>query len=267
MNIESRLETITPDAAIAMLANNKANRPIKRQNLAFLCDELKAGRWQINGDAIRIAPDGTLIDGQHRLTAVAQTGITITTFVVTGVNKMAFETIDSGACRSNGDTLAVIGEKNTRNLAAALSIISDLQSGNTSFSRNNKIGNTEIVDLLNKNPDIRKSARWGNALARLCPPSIAISCHYLFSRIDANKADAFFSGIADGVGLGFDDAPYIIRQRLIENATSKAKLTRRYIIALMIKAWNAYRKGQKLKFLRFREEGSSPEPFPSWGEK
>jgi hypothetical protein len=33
--------------------------------------------------------------------------------------------------------------------------------------------------------------------------------------------------------------------------------------ALFVKAWNAWRDGAKLKYLRFRETGDSPEHFPS----
>lgn len=258
------IEKISPLRAAALLRLNKRNRPVKRQNLVFLCDELRSGRWQVNGDAIRITTDGDLLDGQHRLMAVVQTGISIDTLVIYGVDACAFETIDTGAARSNADALTVGGEKNSRNLAAALTLMKDLMGGNTSFIRTVKISNTEIVGLLEKNPDVRGSVRWGNALVRLVPPSAAIALHCLFSRVDKIAADSFFDHVHSGLDMTFDNPAFVLRQRLIENATSKSKITRRYLIALMIKAWNAYRKGQKIKFLRFREEGEAPETFPDW---
>lgn len=146
--ITASMTTITPDMASDLLNKNTGNRPIKKQHLEFICEEIRCGRWQVNGDAIRIAIDGTLIDGQHRLAAVVRTGISITTMIVSGVEKSAFETIDSGASRSNADTLAVLGEKNTRNLAAALLLVKDLLDGNTSFAHVIKTSNTEIIGLI-----------------------------------------------------------------------------------------------------------------------
>lgn len=121
--------TVTPQMASTLLENNKRNRTLKRQHVAFLCEEIRNGRWKFNGDAIRVATDGSLIDGQHRLEAVVQTGIPIETLMVSGLDPDVFDTIDGGARRSNGDTLSVAGEKSGRNLAAALIVADDLLSG------------------------------------------------------------------------------------------------------------------------------------------
>lgn len=117
--------------------------------------------------------------------------------------------------------------------------------------------------MLDRHPEIRNSLAWGNALARLAPPSISVSMHYIFSRIDAAKADKFFHLVATGENLEIDNPAYLLRQRLIDNATAKGKITRRYISALFIKAWNSWRAGSKVKFLRFREVGDTAEQFPS----
>lgn len=255
--------TITPEMANDFLENNPKNRPLKRFHLAFLCEEMRKGRWKFNGDAIRVATDGTLIDGQHRLEAVRQTGVSIKTLMVSGLDPDVFDTIDSGAKRSAGDTLAVAGEKNGRNLASALVVANSILSGKTDFTRTIKASNAEILNLLDRHPEIRKSVKWGNSLGRLTPPSVSIAMHYIFSRVSQEKADEFFHMVATGEQLDIHDPAYLLRQRLIDNATAKGKLTRRYIAALFIKAWNSWRAGTKLKFLRFREAGESPEPFPA----
>lgn len=255
--------TITPEMAEEFLGSNPRNRPMKRQHLAFLCEEMRSGRWKTNGDTIRIGVDGTLIDGQHRLEAVRQTGTPITTLLVTGLELDAFDTIDSGAKRSAGDTLAVAGEKNGRNLAAALVVADDLLAGRTDFVRSMKTSNAEVLNMLDRHPEIRDSLSWGKALVRLAPASISVAMHYIFRRRNKEKADAFFNAVATGVGLEFDSPAYLLRQRLIDNATAKGKLTRRYTAALFIKAWNSFNTGQRLKYLRFREVGDAAEPFPT----
>jgi hypothetical protein len=55
---------------------------------------------------------------------------------------------------------------------------------------------------------------------------------------------------------------YILRERLVANSLSKAKLTKPYMMALCIKAWNIARRGGKAKLVRWREKGDSAEPFP-----
>jgi hypothetical protein len=260
MNV--RLVTITPDMAMEMLKNNPRNRTVHRMHLESMCNELRAGRWKFNGDTIRVGIDGTLIDGQHRLLAVIATGIAITTLLVTELDPDVFDTIDSGARRSGADTLCVAGEKNGRNLAAALVVADNLLTGKLDFSRVIKVSNAEILDMLARHPEIRNSVHWGNAFARLAPPSIVIALHYIVSIRAKDKADEFFTCVAKGENLGFSNPAYLLRQRLIDNATAKGKLTRRYMAALFIKAWNSWRTGGQIKFLRFRESGDSPETFP-----
>lgn len=255
--------TITPEIAEEMLTNNTCNRPVKRLHVAFLVNELVAGRWKFNGDPVRIGFDGSLIDGQHRLEAVMQSGVAIKTLLITGLDPEVFDTIDSGALRSAGDTLSVAGEKNGRNLAAALVVANDLSRGKTDFNRSIKISNAEILNMLSQHEAIKDSMCWGRSLVRLAPCSIVVALHYLFSQQNPNRANAFFEAVHTGVGLDIDSPVYLLRQRLIDNATAKGKMTRRYMAALFVKAWNAYASSRKLKYLRFRETGDCPEPFPT----
>lgn len=261
--MEAIAATITPEMASDLLENNPRNRPLKRMHVAFLCEEMRNGRWKFNGDTIRIATDGSLIDGQHRLEAVRQTGVSIKSLLVNGLDPDVFDTIDGGARRSAGDTLSVAGEKNGRNLAAALVVADDLLAGKTDFCRAIKVSNAEILNMLDRHPDIRKSISWGNALCRLAPASVSVALHYIFSRSAPEKADEFFHAVATGESLEIHNPAYLLRQRLIDNATAKGKLTRRYTAALFVKAWNSWRAGARLKFLRFREVGELAETFPT----
>ena len=82
MNI--RVETITPERATQILATqNTGNRSISRRHVAVLAEEIKAGRWKLNGDTICFN-GSRLIDGQHRLSAIAASGIPVESLVVYG---------------------------------------------------------------------------------------------------------------------------------------------------------------------------------------
>lgn len=260
--MKTEIVTITPDVARYLLSKNTMNRPIKRQHFEFLCRELTGGHWKLNGDAIRIAKNGTLLDGQHRLRAVLQTGISMKTVLITELDNDVFDTIDIGSARSAADILHVVGEKNCRSIAAALIVVSDIQAGKTDFV-SKKISNADILNMLDNHPGIRDSLKWGRALVKLSPDSISVAMHYLFSISSHEKmADRFFASLSTGENLDADSPIYLLRQRLIDNAMSKAKINRRYIAALFIKSWNAWASGLQVKSLRFRETGDAPEQFP-----
>src|SRR4051812_3482650 len=71
--------------ATAMLERNESNRPINDGRLRRWIDAMKRGEWKQNGDTIKITSCGILNDGQHRLTAVARSGVTIMTDVRFGL--------------------------------------------------------------------------------------------------------------------------------------------------------------------------------------
>jgi hypothetical protein len=254
--------TITPELAEILLAKNNKNRSIKKKHVDFLCAEIVAGRWKTNGDAIRISREGTLLDGQHRLEAVRRTGISIRSFILSGLDQDVFDSIDSGVKRSHGDVLSIYGEKNGRNLAAALIVVDSILNKRYDLNRTIRTSNAEIIGLLEKYPSIRQSMEYGRTLLKLAPPAIVVGLHYLFSRENQILADRFFMELISGADLAIDCPVYALRSRLIDNLSSKAKLSRKYMAALFIKTWNSYTKDIPIKSLRWRENGPAIEKFP-----
>jgi len=126
MNV--KLTTVTPEWAEETLKKNIGNRPLNVQHVDKLAKEMTNGRWKVNGDTICLN-GSRVIDGQHRLHAVVQSGITIETLVVEGLSSDVFDTKDVGKRRSAGDTLGVAGEKNACRLAAALILIDKYFTG------------------------------------------------------------------------------------------------------------------------------------------
>ena len=253
------IKTITPEIAKDMLAKNHGNRPINRHHVQTLVREMTLGRWKINGDTICINED-KLIDGQHRLNAVVESGVTIQTLVVDGLPSDVFDTKDVGKRRSAADTLSVRGEVNGKNIAAALAVVDRYMTGRMEQTVN--YTNTEIEALLDKYPQIRRSVHLCHNTRKLVPRSIISACHYLFSQRDEIAADAFVNGVLHGKDLSEGEPGYVLRERLLQNSLAKAKLSPAYLCALIIKAWNYHRAGMPLRVLRYREEGKHPEVFP-----
>ena len=73
---------ITPELAKDWLKSCKTCRSVSENHVQRLAEQMSAGLWHRNHDGLAFAEDGTIIDGLHRLHAVAQSGKTITMLVV-----------------------------------------------------------------------------------------------------------------------------------------------------------------------------------------
>jgi len=257
--MKAKLETITPQIAQEMMKKNE-NRKVTEENLQFLAKEMREGRWKINGDAIRVTDEGIIIDGQHRLLAVLRTGITIQSWVIYGLSKAVFNTIDVGKRRSNGDTLGCLGEKNACRMSAALILIDKYCTGAVEKSRS--YSNSEIEGLLQKYPDVRKSLILSKSCKSLLLPSVMDSCHYLFSKKDTLLTEIFMSKVISGAGILQKDPAYLLRERLLANSMATLKLTKALMMALVIKAWNLTREGKTASRLQLNVVDGKMTSFP-----
>lgn len=257
--MKTTIETITPEIAREYLSKMAKNRPVSKGRVKQYATAIRHGKWEENGDAIRFNSRGEFIDGQHRLLAVIETGISITCVVVRGIKEDAFSSIDTGKRRSGADVLGIEGYKNTALLASSLALV-----GRYYDDRNGPVhvySNSEILDLCDKYPDIQPSvlfaAKNRNRKAFI-RPAIVAAYHYLFSKTDREMSDLFWSSLINGAGLNENDPVLMLRERLQANAAANTKLTDEAVRAIVIKVWNAFYTGSPLKLLRY----TSSEGFP-----
>lgn len=106
-NISFRLVEITPEKARRLLENNTGNRKLYQNTVDGYARDMIAGRWQLTHQSVAIDQFGNIIDGQHRLTAIVQSGVTVNVYVATykeettALNKM----IDRSRSRTAVDIL------------------------------------------------------------------------------------------------------------------------------------------------------------------
>ncbi|WP_157509211.1 hypothetical protein [Luteipulveratus halotolerans] len=96
--MRTTIETITPERATELLANNPHNRPLVASRVAALVHALESGQWRLTHQGIALAADGALLDGQHRLTAIVRTGVTVE-LQVSRMKDDVFDVIDTGRAR------------------------------------------------------------------------------------------------------------------------------------------------------------------------
>ena len=88
MAIEMTVEKITPEIAAEYLKVNVKNyRKLQRPVMKRYAEDMKAGRWELNGEPIVFDNNGMLKNGQHRLAAVILAGATVEMVVVRGVDE------------------------------------------------------------------------------------------------------------------------------------------------------------------------------------
>lgn len=103
-----RIVTVTPEIARQWLQHNIGNRSLSRASVVGYKDSLLRGEWRLSGDAIMFNRRGELINGQHRLTAVAETNTSAPFLVMENCEESTKDIIDLGRSRSVPDMLRMI---------------------------------------------------------------------------------------------------------------------------------------------------------------
>ncbi|NBW19835.1 MAG: hypothetical protein EBR82_68865, partial [Caulobacteraceae bacterium] len=132
------IERIGPAEAREYLLANVKNRALNNRHCKRIRDVILSGDWWLNGETIIFGADGTLLDGQHRLTAIVQAGVCVDVLVVRGIDEEAFRTLDGGRTRTTGEVLGIEGEKNSNAVAGAVqALVSFVDSGGSVWHTTN----------------------------------------------------------------------------------------------------------------------------------
>lgn len=261
--MEINVLKIDPEKAAEFLARNRKNRALRWRHVRSLASDMSTGNWKLNGETIKFAADGTLLDGQHRLAAVVESGVAVEMLVVTGLSGLDQETMDTGAKRTLSDVLALRGEENSSHLAAAIVMRWRRQHGQ--IFNNISPTNAQAVAMLETHPELRYSISAVRPAVRALriPWGLCAALHYDMTLINPEDAADFWTKLATGLGVHEKHPVYILRRRLEENAAMTGrKLDRIMIHAYLIKTWNAYREGRDVSIIRWIRGGASPEAFP-----
>lgn len=254
---------IGPEMADKLLADRGPNRAVSSAVIAKYARDIEAGRWQLNGQTIKIDSDGRLLDGQHRLEAVKKAMKAIPAIVVEGLPTDVINSLDIGRKRSMNDVLREHGETNTITLASALRWLWMIRTG-VVLAANSSPSIGELLELLEAVPEIRNSLRNVAAIHEIMGNGIAAALHCTFAEKDADLADVFFARLIDGVNLAEHSPIRHLRERLIKTrASRRVRLAEAERVALSIKAWNAFRNDRPLQLLLWRNRGVAREGLPS----
>ncbi|MGW5003192.1 hypothetical protein ACWEP8_36690 [Streptomyces hydrogenans] len=255
--------TITPHLATELLKRNTRNRNLRPRAVSDYARDMTAGSWVINGEAIKLATNGDVLDGQHRLHAITKAQRSIDMFVVIGLAPETQETMDSGRKRSTGDVLSLRAEDNATTLAAITRRVWAWQQGDRRFKGRDTPTTAECVAVLTAHPELRRSAeiatRTRNAFPHI-PQSVLGTAHFLFNAIDPDECAWFFQRLADGANLPVGHPILALRARVTSERLDAVRMAEDRFMAYLIRTWNAVRDGRELARLTHKSGSDIPDP-------
>lgn len=241
------IEDVTTTKATKWLETNDRNRPLRRRLVTRYATDMRNGRWRLNGETIKLDTDGRLLDGQHRLRAILESGCTTRMAVVRNVDPASFATMDQGVKRAGYDHLALLGYKNAHALSVAAGHLRRYLRGD--IGARDPVGGfvsgPEIVDTVEEFPELQDSVTAAHRCAICGPIGVFAFLHFAFSRKDAALADWFIGALGSGEGLSASDPVYRLRERLLRREVNTHMHGTR-IMAICITAWNKTRAGERV---------------------
>ena len=266
---------VTPAMALNWLNTcNTKNRRVNKKHVQNLANEMKSGRWTVNGETIAFDEDMVLIDGQHRLHAIIQSGVSIETIVVYGIeDPRAFITTGTLMLkRDAGQIASMMGlTKNVNMVVAATRIISVWEAVNNynefiqkAISKSpDMFAADEIAEMaVNYSDEISEIiANYGKGVKLTGVPAIAIALVYIMQKVDPIATHNTFSKLSDGIFSDRKDPVKHLYEAVIKQKYP-IRNKRLYTAALIVKAFNAVSQGKEVGTLKWATEGQNTEKFP-----
>jgi hypothetical protein len=263
--------TITPELAQEWLDRGGTNRKITRRRIEAMTAAIQRGEWQLTGEAIKLDHEGRVRDGQNRLHAIVEAGIPLRSVVARGVSEDAFDVMDTGRSRNAADVLHIHGFPSQNALAAAARGLMFIERYGRVFpsQRDSHLYVTPVTTLhyVNQHPEIIDGVRLGDRIYHSgIQGGIGLWAIImtLFLRLNPEQAEQFTEHLTTGAGLHRGHPLLMLRNRLLGSQRDQFSTLsgREALVAIAIKAWNAWREAKTLQSLTWRAEGRRAEPFP-----
>jgi hypothetical protein len=263
MSSKMQQEKIAPARAQELLALNRDNRRVRANVVSQYARDMTNGRWVFTGAPV-IVNGNRLLDGQHRLLAVVQSGVTVQAMVLYSDESIHFA-IDRGARRSLADELRWRGETDTNSLSAALLMLWEY-THDTLRDPRSRATISDALQFLEEHPTIRESSHVGSKIYRaigLPRPQGSVVHYLLANEHDQTTADLFVESVCGGDGLPEGDPVLALRRYTMNVAMNRrVRPDRVEWLAVTLKAANFWLLGAPISQLRWQRVGKSPEVFP-----
>ena len=267
-------QAVTPTRAAMLLRLNTRNRKLCPRKMAKW-KRLFEDRIVDTCDAMGVDKKHYFFNGQHRLHTCINTGISFCVDIKVNMEEGSDTYTDVATPRGKEDTLLTrFGiTQNRKNIADTANWILLYRLGLPgSFNDlTNRLDSITIADFYEKNQFVVEAAQMGGnvwkATGRTIVKNLAGAAYFLAHEIDARDADLFFDRLLTGVPIlpgvpnPTTDPILLLRNKLIAlRSTKKDKIGNNPSpqLAMVIFAWNAWRKGKTITKDGFRIRAKFP---------
>ena len=263
--ITTEIVPIDPVVAEQYLKYNTHNRPLAENKVLQFAADIECGRWQLNGEAIKFAVDGTLLDGQHRLHAIILCGATIESLVIWGLPPEAQTTMDQGTKRSAADQLNLAGIDASKSDASAIKTLITWERGWFYTEKaTGAVTSTDIVQWGHDNPEVFELIRRGTQYTRIkARRGLVMAVFAGIARVHGIEVTAaFFQRVLDGVGLQSGSPILALRNRLDRVRGEGFKMPDGEAVGYFVIAFNHWLAGHNVAKLQQTKGGWNKTNFP-----
>jgi len=255
---------VTPELARKLLDLNTANRPTRASEVDFWKEVIERGAWHYTHQGIAVDNTGVLQDGQHRLSAIVLSDISVEMQISIGMPPENFNAIDNGLRRTFGDVAARLGLRSHSKVGSVARLVI-IYNEYPIRQFNSKVSNAEVADFLSRPFDdaglttgemVQKSVNdgqmhWHDYSINTSAISTLIFKLWETFGQDDPKVTEFLSGLRSGAELGKEDARLALR-RVVSSPTNNSPRTAPNHLGLAVKAWNRFAQDKPVKVLAFR---------------
>ena len=201
---------ITPEMATAWLEKTQVkNRAVNMKYVEYLVREIQSGNWKVTHQGIGFDDSDQLLDGQHRLMAIARAGRSVRMLVTHGVAlEDSLRAVDQGKLRSRGQLLTMRGETYASQKAAVCAGLKFITDPDIAYGKS--CGPADDVEMLE---------RYREQIEIVVPRALKFSTRFmtiatlLYAALPGH-GESFLSGIVTGENLGKGDPRLALRNLL-----------------------------------------------------
>lgn len=263
---EGRVTTtdIDPEfAALLLESRPDQQRLIRQPRVDEYARAMTEKRWRTCFDPIRLNTKDQVIDGQHRLMAIVQSGVTMkNVLIATLYQKDAIKSLDQGISRSLRDQLMAEGHDpmDPAILAGIVAEKANWTSVSGRYSREERMALYDACQYTRDLIALRAATKFKKDTWNAGPVSAAIYC----MRKNRDAANEFFRSIFNGTSLVYGSIvepsrsvfTYLVNR---EHRGRGGMKPVREAAFKCVRAYNIWRSGEPVTYLRYAENMVFPE--------
>jgi hypothetical protein len=252
---------VGPPQAIKWLEGNVHNRSVRDSVVQRYARDMKAGQWKLTHEALAFDPQGTLIDGQHRLYAVIEADTEVDFMVAFDADMSTQGVIDGSLPRTMVDVMRLAYDRTdvtTMDIAIAKALVENKTKGVLTRQETKQALDTHAAAIAYAVTAFPRKVRFVTIV-----PVLTVVARAFYS-VDHTVLKRFCESLASGRISDDEASVLMLRNWLLEKAPRRGKggvSQRSQIYGKTERALDAFVKGEHLSTLYAATQELFPLPI------